>query len=722
MINRAYGPLVKCGLIVSSVFIGQLTSSSCQAQEVPADKSDAPATSKIESLPGYQAYQEISGLRRKMARLGRVSNARWSEDSKLLSFKVGDDEKVIDLATGQETETEFNAATPPARSPRFPTARAGRAEQRTWTVSPDKKWKAVYQDFNVALHPFDATLENQADLKSADPATVVAVTEDGNEKTRYGTCCWVYGEELSQSDAMWWSPDGKKLAFYEVAETHMKDYPLSVKNTEVYPTLETTRYPTAGEANPHVALLIYDLESKETVRVKVDGPEDQYIYDIDFTADGKHLRFHRTNRWQNELDVMLADVETGESRSIVTETQETWQENSPTMRFLQDGTRFVWATERSGFNAYELRDISGKRLNAVSAADAEYPCGSIIELDEDAGWLYYVAYADANPYNAQLFRGRLDGTKVERLTEDSLSFSGFQFSPDHKYFTATGETAETPPKTFLFETGNTTPTAILAESDLSELEGLQRPEFFNFTADDGKTQIWGVLYKPSNFDESKKYPLVIDVYGGPNSTAFSNRFGAGNPGCEFGFVIAKIGNRGTVGRGKAFESATYMRLGTPDLADQVAGVKHLAQRSYIDASRVGIYGHSYGGYMTALALLKFPEVFHVGVSGAPVTHWKNYDTIYTERYMRTPQVNSDGYESGSCMKFADQLQGNLLLVHGLMDDNVHPSNTWQLIDALYKADKRFDLLIYPGFRHGVGSTYPKVRWEYLVKHLKPKVN
>lgn len=721
--------LVLFGFLMA-VTPGPLLAQSNSTTEAAADRT-------LEDLPGYESYSEVQRMRFSLGREGRASGIQWSEDAQLLAFGRGDDRKVISVSSGETVEQEFQSAPQSSPPKGYPVAPVGRAEQRTWVISPDGKWKAIYRDFNVVLEAYQSetgqgsdeseaedTESNKADDAEDKPAETIAVTRQGDVKTRYGTCCWVYGEELDQQDAMWWSPDGSKLAFYEVAETHMKDYHLSVRNTELYPSLETTRYPTAGQANPYVALLIYDLESRETTRVQVEGPKDQYLFDIGFTADSKSLKFHRTNRWQNQLDVMLADVQTGESRTIVHEEQDTWQENSPAMRFLEDGERFIWQSERSGYAALELRSVSGERLNTLSPEGVDYPVGRILELDEAAGWIYYTAFPGDNPYNGQIFRATLDGSQIEQLTDQPLNFSGLSVSPDHSHFTVVGETAAVAPRTFLYKAGDLEPVSVLAETDAEKLaeNRLQAPELFHFTADDQETEIWGVLYKPRNFDPGKKYPLVIDVYGGPLSTAFSNRFGAGNAGCEFGFVIAKIGNRGTVGRGKAFESATYMRLGLPDLDDQAAGVRFLSQRDYIDSQRVGIYGHSYGGYMTALALLRYPDLFHVGVSGAPVTHWKNYDTIYTERFMRTPEVNSEGYRKGACAEYADQLKGHLLLVHGLMDDNVHPSNTWQLADALYKADKRFDMLIYPGFRHGVGSTYPKVRWEYLVQHLSPEAN
>ena len=263
--------------------------------------------------------------------------------------------------------------------------------------------------------------------------------------------------------------------------------------------------------------------------------------------------------------------------------------------------------------------------------------------------------------------------------------------------------------------------AVLAEPDMKKAEeaGLSYGELFTFKADDGTTDLYGILHKPANFDPNKKYPLVIRVYGGPSSRGIQNRFVAANAYCEFGFLIATIANRGTTGRGKAFETATYQALGIPDIKDQADGVRFLCQRPYVDGTRVGIYGHSYGGYMSSLALVKYPDVFQVGVAGAPVTDWKNYDTIYTERYMCTPQDNPDGYRDGSCLTHAENLKGKLLIMHGLIDDNVHPANTWQLVDAFQRENLRFDMLIYPRSKHGLGAGSSSIRWEYLCQHLRP---
>lgn len=313
--------------------------------------------------------------------------------------------------------------------------------------------------------------------------------------------------------------------------------------------------------------------------------------------------------------------------------------------------------------------------------------------------MYYMAYSGPFPLNAHLHRVSLDGTGQARLTPEQMNHR-VRISPDGKWFVSTYETAETPPTTALFSTESGR-VAILAESDTSRFDelGLQRPEPFTCKAADGVTDLYGILFKPSGFDPGRSYPLVIDVYGGPQSQRVRNRWRAANPYCELGFLIAVIDNRGTGGRGKAFEEAVYLKCGTVDLIDQVAGVRFLTQRPWIDGGRVGVFGHSYGGYMSALAILKFPDVFHVAVASSPVTDWRNYDTIYTERYMWIPQENTVGYVAGSAMTYVDNLEGRLMLYYGTADNNVHPSNTMQLIAALQGAGKSFELQVGPDRGH-----------------------
>lgn len=658
---------------------------------------------KLPEQPGHDRFQAAQKQRSTFGRHGRIRKVTWARDFNRVTLDIDGEKRTFDFESRTfGEEAQFEAYQPP-ESPSRRRSPVPRAEQRKIEPSNSGDWAAHYRDFNVVLRE-TANAENE-----------IQITRDGNEKLRYGTCCWVYGEELDQSTAMWWSPDDAFLAFYEVSESHMRDYHLTIDNTESYTRLHTVRYPKAGDPNPKVAILIYERQTGKTVRAEIEGEPTQYLYGVRWTPAGDELLVNRTNRHQDRLDVLAVDPRTGTSRVVLSEQQETWQNNSPEMTFLKDGNRFIWETEKNGWKNYELRDLSGKLLHELTRAE-NYPVQRIVELDEDQGWLYYSASSADNPYNLQLHRVRLDGTENRRISTSPLNHTSQHISPDHRWVVAVAEDLTTPPEVLIYSTDGQLLGQHVSPVPEEEKKYLTS-ELFDFLADDGQTKIYGTLHKPVDFDPAKTYPLVVSVYGGPGSPGITNRFQPLDPYCEFDVCIARIGNRGTIYRGKAFESATYLKLGGPDLKDQADGVRYLAKRPYIDGSRVGIFGHSYGGYMSALALLKYPEVFHVGVAGAPVTHWANYDTIYTERYMRTPRENPDGYQQGACQEFAENLKGKLLLVHGLIDDNVHPSNTWQLAEALHQADKRFDMQIYPKFKHGIGSTYYSLRWEYLLQHL-----
>lgn len=663
---------------------------------------------EFKNLKGADQIDEVRRAARQIGRGGRVGEVRFSEDA--VYFR-GDNWQKIDPATGEVTEDFDSAELPPRtraegrgnrrRSGRPP----ARARQRTEELSPDETLRAVHSDYNVVLRN--------------DVGAEIPITTEGTEAFRFGTACWVYGEELDQSTAMWWSPDSSKLAFYAMDVSPTRDYYLVDGLSSLRTSVSQERYPKSGDPNPKAGLRVVDISSGEITTIDVGPDAEQYIYGIEWTPDGSELLFHRTNRHQDHLEILAADPETGKTRLIVEEKQDTWQRNRPEMRFLSDGQRFLWETEKSGWKQWELRDLDGSLINPLTSG--EYPAESIVKIDEDAGRLYYTANSSETPINPQLHRVNLDGTDQRRYTSADLHHSEFKISPDGKYVVATAQAVDTPPSSVLYDE-NGTEIAVLAEGDSSGLAaaGLAGGQLVRFTSADGKTPLHAVLHLPRNYNPmSRRYPLLVDVYGGPESRGPQNRFSAANPYCELGFAIAKIENRGTRGRGKAFEGATYLELGGPDLDDQVAGIKAiLAEYPGLDHERVGITGHSYGGYMSALAMVKHPDVFHAAVAGAPVTDFRNYDTIYTERYMRTPKENPKGYDSGSAVKRARNLKGHLLLVHGMMDDNVHPSNTFQMAHVLQSADIPFEMQLFPTSAHGIGSPgYRSAKWSFLQEHL-----
>lgn len=658
------------------------------------------ASADLSSLPGHDRFEQVTRAARTLGAEGRISRIAWSEDGTELVFQHGSEDMVFDLINRElrpmEEERRSGAREDSSRG------RWLRGRQRDQEESPCGHWIAKCVGWNVII-------------EQKDGDKVIVVTTDGERKHRYGKASWVYGEELRQNDAMWWSPDSSMLAFYELDETDVPDYYLTGGLTEVRSTLMLEGYPKAGEPNPIASLWVYHIESGERVAIDVGEETDQYIYNIRWTPNGDELLFSRLNRRQDTLEVLAADPRTGDARLVVTETQKTFQDNWPTMRFLEDGERFIWSTEQTGWEQFQLRHLDGRLLNQLT--QGEYVAAAIVSVMEETGEMYYYAFSDENPLNQQLHRVNLDGTGQVRLTTASLNHT-VNVSPCGKWFTAQAEALNVPPATRLHDrTGALV--ATLAESDVSRIAELNwsEPELFSFLADDGETVLYGTLFKPSDFDPQRAYPLLISVYGGPLSQQVRNRYRPADATCEFGFIIATIDNRGTAGRGKAFKDAAYLQLGIVDIKDQADGVRYLVRRPYIDGDRVGIFGGSYGGYMAALALVKYPELFHIAVASAAVTDWRNYDTIYTERFMRTPEDNLENYDAGSVMTYVDQLQGRLLILHGMVDDNVHPSNAFQLINALHEAGKDFDLMMYPNRAHGLGIHARDMRLRYFVRHL-----
>ena len=667
------------------------------------------AGGKFKDLPNAEKVDELAAILPEIGRGGKIRELTWTPST--LTFHRGDNWYTVELASGVITSSSKPEGDAPvtdkSKWPKDPSP--GRSKQRTQATSPDGNSKAIHRDGGVYLENIET--------KTQKPVMEMKA----GENIQYGTADWVYGEELDQSDAMWWSNDGKFLAFYAFDDSQVPKYEL-LKGWDMLRTTNATMwYPKPGDANPIAGLMVFEVATGRMITVDVGDERDQYIYGIRW-SDHNELLYFRTNRRQNSLDLVAANPTTGASRVIVNETQDTWQDNHPLLKFLADGDRFVWCSEKSGFNNLELRKLSDAHFVQPLTRHA-CPVVDIVQIDEASGQLWYRANSAATPMLAQIHRVNLDGTGEQQLTDGASHWSSLQRSPDGKFFIATAETPTTPPRTVLFASDEHNAAKEIATLAAAPADGfvknnLRQPELFTFTAADGVTALWGELFFPPDFDATKKYPLLIDVYGGPSSQAITGRFDAGSPDRALGLLIAKIDNRGTQGRGKAFESATYLKLCGADIDDQAAGVKTLSLRPYVDASHVAMKGHSYGGTMSAMAVLRYPDIFCAGVAGAPVTDWRNYDTIYTERYMRTPKENPDGYDAGSAVKLAPTLKSNLLLIHGLVDDNVHPSNTLQMAKAMQDAEVPFEMMIFPDSDHGIHSpAYKAKAWWFLAEHL-----
>lgn len=653
------------------------------------------AQDRLKQMPGYARYMEMAPKIGSSVKRGQIT-ANWADDSKSFSYTLSGKRYSYDLSKKTATEVTGGNATPGMGNFRRGPARGRQAAE---AFSPDSSKKAFYRDRNVWLSAADGSGER-------------ALTTDGSVERRikYGTASWVYGEELGQTTAMWWSPDGTKLAYYRFDEGGVKDYYLQVDQTELYDKIDTEAYPKAGTDNPIVDLYVYDVASGKTTKVDVrDGKPSAndvvgyYVYAVRWSPDGSELLFNRTNRRQNTMEFTACSPSTGSCRVVIRESwPASWTDNTPGIRWLEDGKRFIWESERTGFKNYYLYDISGTLLATLT--NHPFEVGSIVRVDEKAKQLWYYARSGDNYMKLQLHRVGLDGKNDRRLTDPAFLHT-VSVAPDGKTFVDVAQTHDIPPVSRLLD-ANGKVLATLAESDESAAKalGLKPVELFTYTSADGTTQLHGMLNFPSNFDPSKKYPVLFSVYGGPATNGARENYATSNPMTEYGFLVVTLDARSVAGRGKHILDAIYEKLGVPEIDDFAAASKYLATRPYVDGNRVGIFGTSYGGYASAMALLRHPEAFAAASASSPVTAWYHYDTIYTERYMWIPQENKAGYEAGDAMKYAKDLNGRLMLYYGTADDNVHPNNMMQLIQALQQAGKSFEVQVGPDAGHsGVNS-------------------
>ncbi|HQR36368.1 MAG TPA: DPP IV N-terminal domain-containing protein [Blastocatellia bacterium] len=667
-----------CGVLILAVSLSPISSS---------------AQDRLKTMPGYDQYQKMSSQIAGSVKPGTMQ-VKWLDGGKAFEFRRDGKTFRYDVATKSAAEAEPSPAAGPAPTGRMGRGGPERGRQFDSAMSPDGKLKAFYRNRNLWVG--DSNGGNE-----------VAITSDGSEKNRikYGSASWVYGEELNQSTAMWWSPNGKKIAFYRFDESPVPDFYLQLDQTKLQSKMDVEAYPKAGVANPIADLFVYDLDSKQTVKFDVrDGKPFEnstvghYVYNVSWSPDGTELLANRTNRRQNIMEFVACNPETGKCRVIVHEEWlPSWTENTPAMRFLKDGKRFVWTSERTGFKNFYLYDLSGKLLATLTTHPFEV--ANIVRVDEEAGLLYYMARSGDNHMKLQLHRVGLDGKGDKRLTDPALNHT-VDLSPDGKYFVDIAQTHNIPPTTRLVGADGQV-IEELAKSDTSKFDqlGLKRVELITYKAADGVTDLHGLLHFPSNFDPSKKYPLLVSVYAGPATNGARETFSTPNPMTEYGFLVATLDSRSAAGRGKKFLDAIYMKLGVVEMDDQAAGVRSLWNRPYLNKERVGMFGTSYGGYSSAMCLLRHPDVFQAASAGSAVTSWYHYDSIYTERYMWIPQENKEGYEAGNAMNYADKLKGRLMIYYGTADNNVHPNNSMQLIQALQRAGKSFEVQVGPDAGH-----------------------
>lgn len=690
----------------------------------------AGAQDRLKTMPGYEQYQKMTREIPTAVKPGALS-VSWKEGT---TFEYSQDGKLYRYDVTTKSAREIGVGLEPAGRGGRPSGALQRGRQADSALSPDKTLKAFYRARNLWL----------SDVAGGNEAQITA---DGSEKERikYGSASWVYGEELSQTTAMWWSPDSTRVAYYRFDEKNVPDYFLQMFQTEIQSKIDTEAYPKAGAPNPVVDLYVYDVAAKRSTKIDVrDGrPFDNsvvghYVYRVTWSPDGRELLFNRTNRRQNILEYAAGNPSTGATRVILREEWPTgWIENNPSMQFLKDGRRFIWASSRNGWNNLYLYDLGG-RLIAPLTNHTNFEVGNVVRVDEAAGLLFYTARDGDNYMKMQLHRVGLDGKGDIRLTDPAFHHvvggcvigggggrgaggdgSACGISPDNKYFVDVYQTHDTPPTTRLADAATGKTVAELAQSDMTKFSelGLKKAEMFTYKAADGKTTLHGIIQFPSNFDPSRKYPALVTVYGGPASASNTARetFITPSATTEYGFLVLNLDSRAAPGQGKRILDQIYMKLGQVDVDDMAEGVKSLWNRPYFDRTRVGMYGTSYGGYASVMSLLRHPEVFIAASASSPVTAWYHYDSVYTERYMWLPEENKAGYEAGSAMTYAKNLRGRLMLYYGTADNNVHPSNMMQLINALQQAGKSFEVQVGPDRGHS--GINPDRMMEFFIESL-----
>ncbi|MEZ4685596.1 MAG: S9 family peptidase [Bacteroidia bacterium] len=569
------------------------------------------------------------------------------------------------------------------------------------TVSPDNKKVAYTFENNLYYHDLDLNAR-------------VQITFDGTYNNIInGSTDWVYEEELSFVRAFQWSPDGRYLAFYRFDESEVKEFNMAMYGS-LYPEQYKFKYPKAGELNATVTIKIQDLKDAKTSTVDLKSSDtDFYISRMVWTPDGK-LALQRLNRFQNRVDVILAEAQTGESRIILTETTDTYFEaeayyhaDGDRWYFLENSTDLIWASERSGWNHLYRYSRDGELKAQLT--EGEFNVMDIEGINENDGKIYFIS-SEVSPLERHLYEVGLDGKKKKRLTKKNGTHN-VTFSPAFTYYIDNYSDIKTPTQSVLCDRKGKEVKTLIDNKRLAENFNslkLKHAEFIKIPTDDG-VEMNACMLKPADFDQNKQYPVMMFCYGGPGSQEVLNAWGSGDHFnymwhqmlTQKGYIVVIADNRGTGGRSLAYKNCTYKQMGKLETIDQVNAAKWLAGQSYVDGTRIGLWGWSYGGYLTSLCMVKGSGTFKMGIAVAPVTNWRYYDTIYTERYLQTPQVNPTGYDENSPINFAKDLQGKYLLIHGTADDNVHFQNSMEWVDALVRANKQFDSFFYPNRNHGI---------------------
>jgi dipeptidyl-peptidase-4 len=562
------------------------------------------------------------------------------------------------------------------------------------TFSPDGRQVAFARDNNLFL----------VDLAGG---TEKALTTTGKaNELIHGSADWVYEEEFSFAQAFAWSPDGKKIAYWSFDEKRVPEYNLQIWGP-LYPKDHRFKYPKAGEANSVVGISVYHLNGDKTVKVDLGRETDMYVPRINWTANPDVLSVRRMNRLQNRLDILHADAATGKTTAVLTEQSDKYVDLELTddLTYLADGKGFIHSSERSGYKHLYLFDMAGKLVRQLTTGNWEVE--TFLGLDEKRGLLYFTS-TEVSPLERHLYSVSITGKNKKKLTAEKGTHR-LDMSPDFSFYLDYHSSAAAPTVVSLWQAPEGKQVKVLEDNAALKAKltnyQISPKEFFQFNTTDN-VALNGWIIRPTNFVQGQKYPVLMFVYGGPGSQQVLDSWDNSNfywfqMLAQKGYVVACVDNRGTGGRGTAFRQSTYGALGKYEVQDQIEAARYLGKLPYVDAARIGMHGWSYGGYMTALCATLGADVFKATIAGAPVTSWRFYDTIYTERYLKTPKLNPEGYDDYSPLNHATKLKGKFLLIHGTGDDNVHFQNSVALAQALINAGKPFESFYYPNQAHGV---------------------
>jgi len=614
---------------------------------------------------------------------------QWSKDAKALLFPLAGDVFYYSLETG--------------RAKRLINTRAFETDVR---FSPKGRYVSYIREQNLYVY----------DLHSAKE---IQLTSEGGGLIKMGMAEFVAQEEMDRMTGYWWSPDETKIAITRVDESPVE----VVIRSEIYADhikMVEQRYPFAGKANAKVDLGVLDIKTKKIRWLNASEDKDYYLARVNWMPDSRYLTYQWQSRDQKRLKLIKVDIPSLKKQTLIDEQSETWINLHNDLRFLKDSPRFVWASEKDGYKHLYLYDNQGKFIRQLTRG--EWVVDQLHAIDEGNEWVYFSGRKDT-PLERHLYRVSLKGGKIEKISQRP-GMHRFIFSANASYYIDRFSSIKTPPQISLHNADGKQ-LRWLNENKIDDAHPLKpymddwiTPTLGSFISDQG-VKLYYRLYKPAGFDASKKYPVLVYLYGGPHAQMVTNSWG--NYFLQYmaqqGYVVFTLDNRGSNYRGKVFEDAIYRAMGSVEVDDQVAGVKFLRQLPWVDAKRIGVYGHSYGGYMSLLCMFKAGEYFSAGVAGAPVTDWRLYDTHYTERYMGDPEKDRAAYDASSVFPYALNLKGNLLIYHGMADDNVLFKNSTRLYKLLQDNNIYFEMMDYPGKKHSIRGQKTRMHRANMIKRF-----